>query len=105
VALCRDLKAPVHLDQSGSDCCEILFSSLGGCGKIQHSRRNYDFDGVLEMVGDQNTLELFRADPDPATKLKFRRHTKTEHFLADDEPGSDVASLEVFPSDEEMIAT
>ncbi len=55
--------------------------------------------------GDQNTLELFRADPNPDTKLKFRRHTKTEHFLAVDEPGLDDASLGDFPSDEEMIAT
>ena len=99
VRVCRELRAPVHLSQTGSDCCESFFCALGGCGKVQHNKRNYDFESVLEMAGDQNTLEILRADPDPETALRFRRHEKTEWFLDKDENQSTPdAALDQYPS-------
>jgi|TARA_B110000305_G_C18786697_1_gene336431 hypothetical protein len=103
VKLCRELQAPVHLEESGSDACERFFSGLGGCGKTMTSRRNYDFDGVLEMTGDANTLEVFRVDP--SVELEFRRHHKMEWFLAKDEDHElPDASRTAYPSDAEIIA-
>jgi hypothetical protein len=67
------------------------------------SRRNYDFDGVLEMTGDANTLEVFRVDP--SVELEFRRHHKMEWFLAKDEDHElPDASRTAYPSDAEIIA-
>lgn len=105
IKLCRELKAPVHLDHSGSDCLETFFSSLGGCGKFQHNRRNYDFDSVLQSTGDHNTFEMFRSDPNPEVSLKFRRsNSSMECFIyKDEDPELSDASLTDYPTDEGII--
>ena len=81
VKLCHELGAELYLDQSGSDACETIFSVFGGCGKILTSQRNYCFNDVLEMAGNQNQMNCYRADPNEETSLTFRRHRKTEWFL------------------------
>jgi len=44
------------LDKSGSNCCEIGFSELGGFGRIAAGKRDYTANGALEGVSDINTL-------------------------------------------------
>ena len=45
----------------GSDCCEILFSIIGGWGGLTSWQRNFSFKSAAEKVTDSNALMAIRA--------------------------------------------
>ena len=102
--LARDLGAPLHLSESGSDCCEHLFSGFGGCGKVHTNRRNYDFGAVLEMASDQNEVQRMLSDPDEEVRLdaaKAHRKMEVHDKFLGEMPGVD-ASVRLEASDTEL---
>ena len=52
------------------------------------SRRNYEFDSVLEMAGDMDHIQLILSDPNSEEALvlgkKHRKMDANEHFLGED---------------------
>ena len=94
ILLCRELRAAVYLCQSGSDCCETLYSALGGCGAIQTNSRTYDFDGATEMLGDFGLMQdtTSGVDEDGASLVQGKKHRKQDvHYkhLGEDADASD----------------
>jgi hypothetical protein len=67
--------APMCLSRTGSDCCEELFSSLAGCGRLQINRREVTANDALEMIGDLIQLKCYEGDPETPLKLG-RKHEK-----------------------------
>ena len=63
------------LSRTGSDCCEELFSSLAGCGRLQINRREVTANDALEMIGDLIQLKCYEVDPETPLKLG-RKHEK-----------------------------
>ena len=100
----RDIGAEVNLWQSGSDCLETLFSALGGCGAVQSNLRNYDFNDVLEMLGDLCEMALITSGSDDESLKAGKRHRKQQlhrKYLGEDGTVSDACRFTV-PSDADL---
>ena len=52
---------PCELRLLGSDCCEVLFSILGGWGGLTSWQRNITFKSSAEKMADGNALMSIRA--------------------------------------------
>ncbi|MEM7518787.1 MAG: hypothetical protein AAF368_17930, partial [Planctomycetota bacterium] len=92
---------PKHLDESGSDICEISFFEIGGYGRIQTARRSFRFNDALETAGDLDLLALYRCDSKVSLEFK-RTHEKSEIIITKEETGDD-ADLAVYPNDRDEI--
>ena len=78
---------PWNLSKTGSDCCEILFSQLGGCGKIQINRRTYTVGDALGMLGDITTLFVYEHDPENPVSLP-RHPSRSCPFAGHEDPNA-----------------
>ena len=88
----------------GSDCCEILFSILGGWGGLTSWQRNFAFGEAVRKVTDSNALTTIRHRG--SVKQQTHRNDKAgefNHKLHEDMEQED-ADLTAYPTTAEMLA-
>ena len=87
----------------GSDCCEILFSILGGWGGLTSWQRNFGFAHAAAKVTDANALMAMRARGN--VQQQTHRNVKAGEFsnkLHEDMTLDDV-DLTVYPTTPEIL--
>ena len=87
----------------GSDCCEILFSMIGGWGGLTSWQRNFTFRGCLKKMEDSNALMSIRARGN--VRQQTHRNLKAGEFenrLHEDMNLPD-ADLKVYPDNDVMV--
>jgi hypothetical protein len=87
------------LDKDGSDCCEKLFSELGGFGTAATLARTYTIEDAQTAIPKYMRMLSFTVDKD--TPLTFARHRKAINVWDKDNiPGEDApppADLTSYP--------
>ena len=100
----KEYKGPCYLARSGSDCCETLFSKIGGFGAIQLNRRNFNMDDALEMIADLLRMAFYEFDTECPLAFK-KANTSLELCMADleDESNADAPDADLcdYPSPEQ----
>ena len=103
----KEYKGPCYLARSGSDCCETLFSKIGGFGSIQLNRRNFNMNDALEMIADLLRMAFYEFDPECPLVFK-KANTSLELCMADleDESKADTPDADLcdYPSPEQCRA-
>jgi hypothetical protein len=69
---------PCALEEAGSDCCELVFSELCGCGASTTMERNYTHHDAQHCVTKQWRTQGHFCRPD--TPLHRRRHEKLHNL-------------------------
>ena len=100
-----DVTMPCYLARSGSDCCETLFSKIGGFGAIQLNRRNFNINDALEMAGDLLKMAFYAYDPECPLVFK-KANSSLELIMKDIELDNEApdADLCLYPTVEQVSA-
>ena len=87
----------------GSDCCEILFSIIGGWGALTSWKRNFTFRGAVCKVTDCNALMTMRSQGN--VKQQTHRNSKAGEFRNElhEDMTLDDADLKDYPSNAAMV--
>jgi hypothetical protein len=73
---------PCPLYKDGSDCCERLFSELGGFGSSATLARTYTAEDAQLALPKFQRMESFAVDDE--TPLQFARHRKQKNVWDED---------------------
>ena len=87
----------------GSDCCEILFSIIGGWGALTSWQRSFTFRGAVQKATDSNALMAMRARGN--VKQQTHRNSKAGEFRHElhEDMSEDDADLKDYPSNAAMV--
>ena len=105
IIACRELTPEqiCGLQFIGSDCCEILFSIIGGWGALASWQRSFTFRGAVYKVADCNALMAMRSQGN--VQQQTHRSAKAGEFKHDlhEDMSLDDADLKNYPSNVEIV--
>ena len=102
---CPELK--MSLADLGSDCCESLFSSLGGHGLVSTASRDFNYHDARAAIDDMTLLHLWKLEARGDNPDDFRKLRKGE-FLGECQenqelPDAPMSGGEAHLNDDDMV--
>ena len=94
----------MHLEESGSNQVEKLWSGTGGFGAISSGQRDYDAEEGRRRIEDSVTLKKYEAEGDGLLFGEEDRSTQRDLKIhLHEDQGADDADPHVHANDEELI--